>query len=322
MSDEPIRTTPSDHPTEQEPAARESAEEVRGMPRLFGEQEPEGAVESGAVQEEAVAEMQDPEPEEPAEEMCEAVEAEQEVAGPRLTGRVRGRQRLLTKPAGSPRAQLTAEQRLLVLDAWVRSKLPATDFAPLVGVTMHTLYVWRKRFNELGPAGLADRVKGAPAGSRLAEPTRRAILLMKQAHPEWGCDRLHDMLMRTQGYAASAGAIGNLLKEEGYEVLERPRGPPPRPGIRKLSRHRGRQRPRGRAPVPRAPAGRDHRRYHHSGEGRHRDGARDSRHRPRRDRVHRVGRRRRLQGGGEAAGGEAGVQEAGDDPGCAQVDPS
>jgi transposase InsO family protein len=210
------------------------------MPRLFGEQEPEGALGSDAVQEEAAAEMEDTDVVELAEEIEEAGDVQQEVAAPRLTGRVRGRQRLLTKPGGSAKAQLTPEQRLLVLDAWVRSKLPATDFAPLVGVTMHTLYAWKKRFNELGPAGLADRVRGAPTGSRLAEPTRRAILLMKQAHPEWGCERLHDMLMRTQGYAASAGAIGNLLKEEGYEVEQVPTRPHP-DRVRSFERSRANQ---------------------------------------------------------------------------------
>jgi transposase InsO family protein len=35
------------------------------------------------------------------------------------------------------------------------------------------------------------------------------------------------MLMRTQGYGASAGAIGNLLKEEGYEVENVPTRPHP-----------------------------------------------------------------------------------------------
>ncbi|MBZ0135494.1 MAG: transposase [Planctomycetes bacterium] len=52
----------------------------------------------------------------------------------------------------APRQSFTPEQRLLILDTWQRSGLPATDFAPLVGISNHTLYAWRKRFNELGPA--------------------------------------------------------------------------------------------------------------------------------------------------------------------------
>lgn len=51
---------------------------------------------------------------------------------PRLQQLRRGR-RLAKKPE-EPVSSLTAEQRLLVLDAWQRSGLPARDFAPLVGM--------------------------------------------------------------------------------------------------------------------------------------------------------------------------------------------
>ena len=37
-------------------------------------------------------------------------------------------------------AGFTPEQRLLILDAWRRSGLPAGDFAPLVGLARHTFY--------------------------------------------------------------------------------------------------------------------------------------------------------------------------------------
>ena len=95
-------------------------------------------------------------------------------------------------------AGFTGEQRLLLLDAWIRINLSATDFAALVGVTPTTLYGWRKRFEVQGPAALLGHRKGA-SGSRLPEPTRRSILMMKDAHPDWGQDRLHDMLLRTDG---------------------------------------------------------------------------------------------------------------------------
>src|SRR5262249_24293755 len=145
------------------------------------------------------------------------VEEEGEPAGPtpaRLTGRIT-RSRALMRADADERWQqkLNGEQRVLILDTWMRSKLPATDFAPMVGISPHTLYQWRKLFSEQGPAGLADHPRGAKPGSRLPEPTRRAVLMMKQQHPEWGCDRLHDMLHRTEGYGASAGAISMLLKE-------------------------------------------------------------------------------------------------------------
>jgi putative transposase len=43
---------------------------------------------------------------------------------------------------------------------------------------------------------------------------------MKETHEEWGVDRIHDMLLRTEGFQASAGAIRRLLGEEGYEAVE------------------------------------------------------------------------------------------------------
>ena len=123
-------------------------------------------------------------------------------------------------------ANFSGQQRLLLLDAWLRSKLPATEFGPLVGVTSTTLYGWRRRFEDQGPAGLLGHRKGRQ-GSQLAEPTRRAILMMKEAHPDWGQDRIHDMLLRSDGLEASAGAVQRVLLEAGYEVEESPTRPHP-----------------------------------------------------------------------------------------------
>jgi transposase InsO family protein len=89
-----------------------------------------------------------------------------------------------------------------------------------VGVSRHTLQVWKRRFEEWGPAGLDDRMRGGPTGSRMPEATRRAILMMKASHPEWGCERLHALLLRSEGFAASANAIARVLREAGYEAAE------------------------------------------------------------------------------------------------------
>ncbi|MBZ0135695.1 MAG: IS481 family transposase [Planctomycetes bacterium] len=156
-------------------------------------------------------------------------EEQPDVTPPRLAaltpGSKRRVRRTVLEPA--PKQSFTPEQRLLILDSWQRSGLPATDFAPLVGISNHTLYAWRKRFDELGPAGLDDKQRGAPQGSRINEPTRRAILMMKRSNPDWGCDRIHDMLHRTEGYRASSSAIQRVLQEEGYVVEGEPTRPHP-----------------------------------------------------------------------------------------------
>jgi transposase len=127
---------------------------------------------------------------------------------------------------------LTAEQRLLVLDAWQRSGLPARDFAPLdfaplVGMSRHTLYAWKKKFDTEGPAGLMDKPRGSPQGSRLPELTKRTILMLKQSNPEWGVERITAMLLRGPGLQASPSAVAKVLHEAGYELEEAPTKPHP-----------------------------------------------------------------------------------------------
>jgi hypothetical protein len=42
------------------------------------------------------------------------------------------------------------------LPGFLAAQRPAGDFAPLVGISKHTLYAWKKRFEAEGPAGLED----------------------------------------------------------------------------------------------------------------------------------------------------------------------
>jgi transposase InsO family protein len=154
---------------------------------------------------------------------------------PRLQTPPRGRKRVLTKPTTA--APLTAEQRLLLLDAWRRSGLPAGDFAGLVGLSKHTLYDWKRRFEAEGPAALMDRPRGGPRGSRLSEVTRRAILMLKQDHPDWGCQRISDVLLRGPALGASPAAVARVLHEAGYQAEQTPTKAHPQP-MRRFERDR------------------------------------------------------------------------------------
>jgi transposase InsO family protein len=132
----------------------------------------------------------------------------------------------LKRPAPPP-PRLTPEQRLLVLDSWKRSGLPAGDFAPLVGLSKHTLYGWKQRFEQEGPAGLMERPRGRGRGSRLPELTKRSILMLKDANPGYGCERISDLLARGPALGASPSAVARVLKEAGYELAEVPTRPHP-----------------------------------------------------------------------------------------------
>jgi transposase len=152
----------------------------------------------------------------------------------RLTaGRGGTRRRVRAHEAVDARRVRTPKERLLLLDTWMRSKLPATEFAALTGMSSHTLYDWKRRFEAQGAAGLCDGRRGGPTGSRLPEPTRRAILMMREAHPEWGQDRIADALHRFEGYSVSPGAVGRVLEEAGY-VVEVPAAAPHEPLVRRI----------------------------------------------------------------------------------------
>jgi transposase InsO family protein len=128
----------------------------------------------------------------------------------------------------STEKSFTPSQRLLILDAWRRSGLPAGDFAPLVGISKHTLYLWQKCFTREGPAGLMEKPRGTRTGSHLPELTKRTILMLKESHPDWGCQRISDMLMRGPALPASPTAVAKVLREAGYapeEVPTRPHEP-------------------------------------------------------------------------------------------------
>ncbi|MEE9236036.1 MAG: IS481 family transposase [Candidatus Acidoferrales bacterium] len=154
-------------------------------------------------------------------------------------GRRRRGRRLVKKgvPSAGP---LSPEQRLLILDTWQRSGLPAGDFGSLVGLSKHTLYGWKKKFDTQGPAGLMDRPRGGPRGSKLSEVTRRTILMLKTAHPEFGCQRISDELVRGPGLSASASAVARVLHEAGFEMEELATRPHP-DKVRRFERARPNQ---------------------------------------------------------------------------------
>lgn len=143
---------------------------------------------------------------------------------PRL--RAGSRQRgTLAKAPNRERVKLSPQQRLLLLDTWKRSALPAGDFACLTGVSKHTLYAWKKSFQEEGPAGLMDKARNPRERGKISDLTQRTILMIKESNPNYGCERISLLLLRGPGLAASPSTVARVLHDAGYEVQEEPTHP-------------------------------------------------------------------------------------------------
>lgn len=168
---------------------------------------------------------QDPSREDaPASEPCDTVFHARELGRkrPRIESGPSSSKGLKPSPSLVGKSAFTPEQRLLLLDTWRRSGLPAKDFAALINVSKHTLYKWNEQFQRYGPEGLMDQPRRVRRGSKLPDLTRRTILMLKESHPEWGCQRISDMMLRGPALSASASAVARVLHEAGYEVEEVP----------------------------------------------------------------------------------------------------
>jgi transposase InsO family protein len=223
---EPVKP-PSLQPTatDQQELLRARAEALN-RPNTFDEHAAARVPVEGPVQDEEVLNDLVEDALTPGPEMDdEVVSPKRFMAGRRKGSSVKGKK--LVKPEDGERLVLTPQQRLLLLDTWRRSGLPAGDFATLVKIGKHSLYAWKKAFDEEGPAGLMDKPRGGPRGMKLPELTKRTILMLKEANPSWGCQRISDMLLRGPALPASPSTVSKVLHEAGYQLVNEPTQPHP-----------------------------------------------------------------------------------------------
>ena len=204
------------HPSFDQHERLRARAEALNRPSVFSEREAARVASDGPVQDEEVLNDLVEDALTPGPEMDDEV-----VNPPRLlAGRRKGvKGKKLVKPEEAGRLVLTPEQRLLLLDTWRRSGLPAGDFAALVNVSKHSLYAWKKAFDEQGPAGLMAKPRGGPRGMKLPELTKRTILMLKESNPAWGCQRISDMLLRGPALPASPSTVAKVLHEAGYQLV-------------------------------------------------------------------------------------------------------
>ena len=135
----------------------------------------------------------------------------------------------LRKQDGPRVTAVTPEQRVLLLDTWQRSGLPAGDFAALVGVSKaHTLGV-EETIRRVGPAGLMDQPRGGPKGQPAAgadqadDPDAQARPI-----PTGAASGSATCCSADRPCRPVPSAVARVLHEAGYEVGRRADAAPPR----------------------------------------------------------------------------------------------
>jgi transposase InsO family protein len=128
------------------------------------------------------------------------------------------------------RRHFSPEERRAAVEAFRQSGLTQDVFCKTYGMSTPSLRAWLKRYEAHGPQGLEPRPRPASADDprRIPAPTRAAIVVAKQKHPEYGHRRLRDVLRRFFGLRVSPGSVAKTLREEGIEPLPQERRHPRR----------------------------------------------------------------------------------------------
>jgi transposase InsO family protein len=115
------------------------------------------------------------------------------------------------------------DQRVAFIADWLRAEWTMTEIAERYQISRKTAYKWVDRY-EADPAhGLADRSRAPTThGRTMAHELRKAVLVLRRAHPRWGPKKLRAMLTAREPREAwpAASTMGDLLRREG---LSQPR---------------------------------------------------------------------------------------------------
>lgn len=112
----------------------------------------------------------------------------------------------------------TPQQRKLLFETW-KAAGSVTVACQTAHVGRGTFYYWKPRWEVAGVAGLAVyRAKGPARGSvGTSAAVKRQVIELRQAHPDWGKQRLADELSKANHWVplASANTVRRILAEAG-----------------------------------------------------------------------------------------------------------
>jgi transposase InsO family protein len=118
------------------------------------------------------------------------------------------------------------EEKLRFVFEYEQGERSMTELCQRYGIARETGYVWVRRYQGLGLAGLVERNRAAERHpNQTPEEIERMVLELRQAHMRWGPRKLKRILERDEpGHVwPAASTIGGLLKREGLVVARRKR---------------------------------------------------------------------------------------------------
>ena len=114
------------------------------------------------------------------------------------------------------------EFRVRLVREVLERKVSLGEVGRIFGVNKATLHQWVKRYQAGGLEGLAPARVGAKPkrASAAATAKREAVSTLRREHPEYGTQRISDMLRRFAALGVSETVVRRILHEEGL-LLER-----------------------------------------------------------------------------------------------------
>ena len=118
------------------------------------------------------------------------------------------------------------DAKLLFIGDCLRGEEPMTVLCERYGISRETGYVWRRRYEAAGPAGLLERSRAPHRhGTATAAELVVRIIAARRRKPHWGPKKLLAILEREDAAAAwpSASTIAAILRREGLSAPRRRR---------------------------------------------------------------------------------------------------
>lgn len=120
--------------------------------------------------------------------------------------------------------------KMQLIGDWLGGQYSVTDLSRGYGVSRKTVYKWLARYEQHGPAGLAERSHAPPyCPHGLGEDIAQQIIKTKQAHPSFGPKKVMDYLRTRESLIAwpADSTAGELLKRVGLVKKRRYKRPYP-----------------------------------------------------------------------------------------------